>query len=53
MAREFVTRHGLSVSGKTFISTVDLDVNVNSILVLDGTEVKYRDISTIHIYLDS
>jgi hypothetical protein len=55
MAREFVTRHGLSVSGKTFISTVDLDVNVNSILVLDGTEVKYRDISTIpntNIYTD-
>jgi len=55
MAREFVTRHGLSVSGKTFISTVDLDVNVNSILVLDGAEVKYRDISTIpntNIYTD-
>ena len=47
MAREFVTRHGLSVSGKTFISTVDLDVNVNSILVLDGTEVKYRDVSSL------
>lgn len=47
MAREFVTRHGLSVSGKTFISTVDLDVNVNSILVLDGAEVKYRDVSSL------
>lgn len=55
MAREFVTRHGLSVSGKTFISTVDLDVNVNSILVLDGAEVKYRDVSSLpntNIYTD-
>jgi len=55
MAREFVTRNGLSVSGKTFISTVDLDVNVNSILVLDGSEVKYRDVSSLpntNIYTD-
>lgn len=55
MAREFVTRNGLSVSGKTFISTVDLDVNVNSILVLDGSEIKYRDVSSLpntNIYTD-
>lgn len=47
MAREFVTRHGLSVSGKTYISTVDLNVNANSILVIDGNEVQYRDVSSL------
>lgn len=47
MAREFVTRHGLSVSGKTYISTVDLNVNANSILVIDGSEVQYRDVSSL------
>ena len=47
MAREFVTRNGLSVSGKTFISTVDLNVNANSILTINGTEVQYRDVSSL------
>jgi len=47
MAKEFVTRHGLSVSGKTYISTVDLNVNANSILVIDGNEVQYRDVSSL------
>lgn len=47
MAREFVTRNGLSVSGKTYISTVDLNVNANSILVLNNGEVQYRDVSSL------
>ena len=47
MAKEFVARHGLSVSGKTYISTVDLNVNANSIMVINGNEVQYRDISSL------
>jgi len=47
MANEVVARNGISISGKTYISTVDLNVNANSILVLNGSEVQYRDVSSL------
>ena len=47
MAKEFIARNGLSVSGKTFISNVSLDASVDSILLLDGAEVKYRNVNSL------
>lgn len=47
MANEIVARNGISISGKTYISTVDLNVAANSILVLNGSEVQYRDVSSL------
>lgn len=47
MSRELVARNGLSVSGKTFISTVDLSNNIDQVVVIDGTELKYREVSTL------
>ena len=47
MANEVVARNGISISGKTFISTVDLNNSSNSVLVLNGSEVQYREVSTL------
>jgi len=47
MANEVVARHGISISGKTFISTVDLNNSSNSVLVLNSSEVQYREVSTL------
>ena len=47
MSRELVARNGLSVSGKTFISTVDLNNNINQVVVIDGSELKYREVSSL------